>query len=51
MPRFWRFKQLCARHSYVCHHGLYVVYFVMQTPSFGGHVSWTNRTRLGRCKN
>ena len=35
MPRFWRFKQLCARHRlYVCHHGLYVIYIVMQTPSF-----------------
>ena len=34
IPRFWRFKQLCARHSYVCRHGLYVVYIVTQTPSF-----------------
>ena len=34
IPRFWRFKQLCAHHSYVCRHGLYVVYIVMQTPSF-----------------
>ena len=34
MPRFWRFKQLCARHRYVCRHGLYVVYIVTQTPSF-----------------
>ena len=22
IARFWRFKQLCARHSYVCHHSL-----------------------------
>ena len=34
IPRFLRFKQLCARHSYVCRHGLYVVYIVTQTPSF-----------------
>ena len=34
IPRFWRFKQLCARHSYVCRHGLYVIYIVTQTPSF-----------------
>ena len=34
IPRFWRFKQLCARHSYVCRHGLYVVFIVTQTPSF-----------------
>ena len=34
IPRFWRFKQLGARHSYVCRHGLYVVYIVTQTPSF-----------------
>ena len=33
MPRFWRFKQLCARHSYVCRYGLYAVYIVTQTPS------------------
>ena len=33
-PRFWCFKQLCARHSYVCRHALYVVYIVTQTPSF-----------------
>ena len=25
IPRFWRFNQLCTRHSYVCRHGLYVV--------------------------
>ena len=31
---FWRWNQLCARHSYVCRHGLYVVYIVTQTPSF-----------------
>ena len=34
IPRFWRFNQLCTRHSYVCRHGLYVVYIVTQTPSF-----------------
>ena len=34
IARFWLFKQLCARHSYVCRHGLYVVYIVTQTPSF-----------------
>ena len=34
IPRFWRFKQICARHSYVCRHGVYVVYIVTQTPSF-----------------
>ena len=34
IARFWRFKQLGARHSYVCRQGLYVVYFVTQTPSF-----------------
>ena len=34
IPRFWRFKQVCARHSYVSRHGLYVVYIVTQTPSF-----------------
>ena len=34
IPRFWRFKQLCARHSYACGHDLYVVYIVTQTPSF-----------------
>ena len=34
IPRFWHFKQLCARPSYVCRHGLYVVYIVTQTPSF-----------------
>ena len=34
IPRFWRFEQLCARHSYVCRNGLYVVYIVTQTPSF-----------------
>ena len=34
IPRCRLFKQLCARHSYVCRHGLYVVYIVMQTPSF-----------------
>ena len=34
IARFWRVKQLCARHSYVCRHGLYVVYIVTQTPSF-----------------
>ena len=33
MPRCWRFKQLCARHRYVCRHGLYAVYIVTQTPS------------------
>ena len=33
-PRFWRFKQLCARHSYVCRYGLCVVYIVTQTLSF-----------------
>ena len=33
MPRCWRFKQLCARHSYVCRYGLYAVYIVTQTPS------------------
>ena len=31
---FWRWNQLCARHSYVCRHGLYVVYIVTQTRSF-----------------
>ena len=31
---FWRWNQLCARHSYVCRHGIYVVYIVTQTPSF-----------------
>ena len=34
MPRFWRLKQLCARHSYVCRQALYVVYIVTQTHSF-----------------
>ena len=34
IPRFWRFKQHCASHSYVCRHGLYVVYIVTQTSSF-----------------
>ena len=34
IPRVWRFKQLCARHSYVCRHGPYVVYIVTQTTSF-----------------
>ena len=34
IQRFWRFKQLCEHHSYVCRHGLYVVYIVTQTPSF-----------------
>ena len=33
-PRFWRIKQLCARHSYVCRRDLYVIYIVTQTPSF-----------------
>ncbi len=33
-PRFWHIKQLCARHSYVCRRGLYVIYIVTQTPSF-----------------
>ena len=33
MPRSWRFKQLCARHSYVWRYGLYAVYIVTQTPS------------------
>ena len=33
-PRFWRVKQLCAHHSYICRHGLYVIYIVTQTPSF-----------------
>ena len=33
MPRYWRFKQLCARHSYVWRYGLYAVYNVTQTPS------------------
>ena len=33
MPRFWHFKQLCARHIYVCPYGLYAVYIVTQTPS------------------
>ena len=33
-PRFWRVKQLCARHSYVCRRGLYVIFIVAQTPSF-----------------
>ena len=28
------FKQLCARHSYVCRRGLYVIYIVTQTHSF-----------------
>ena len=36
MPRFWRLKQRCARHSYVCRHGLYVVYIVTQTPRRSG---------------
>ena len=34
IARFWHFKQLFVRHSYACRHGLYVVYIVMQTPSF-----------------
>ena len=34
IPRCWRFKQLWARHSYVCRHGVCVVYIVTQTPSF-----------------
>ena len=34
IARVWRFKQLCARHSYVCRHGLYVLYIVTQTPPF-----------------
>ena len=33
-PRFWHFKQLYARHSYVCRRGLYVIYIVTQTRSF-----------------
>ena len=33
LPRSWRFKQLCARHSYVWRYGLYAVYIVTQTPS------------------
>ena len=33
IPIFWRFKQLCARHSYVCRYCLYAVYIVTQTPS------------------
>ena len=33
-PRIWRVKQFCARHSYVCRHGLYIIFIVTQTPSF-----------------
>ena len=34
IAKFWRWNQLCARHSYVFRHGLCVVYIVTQTPLF-----------------